>query len=350
MTVSLNGKNLFWAAIAALALLMLFWLRDILPPFLLGAGASYFLDPLVDRLERRGFSRTAATCAVIAGFFTLVLLALALSLPVLLSEIRGLLVKLPDYAAAARGLALGLAETARNTPFLGLDISSWAEKFSGVTSDVFKSAGSVAGRLLGGMAGFVNAATTLLLTPVVAFYMLRDWDRIVGHVESWIPRRHLATARALGREADAVLGGFLRGQLLVCLVLGLFYAIGLTLAGLDFGFAIGLATGLLSFIPWFGMLLGFGLGIVVARVFAAGQLLEGYVLTPRLVGHRVGLHPVWILFALMAGGSLAGFSGLLVAVPAAAVCGVGVRFLLARYRGSSLYVAGEDPSPPPPPR
>ena len=359
MILTLNGKKLFWFGAAALAPLLLFLLRDVLPPFLLGAGAAYFLDPLCDRLERRGFSRTAATCIVTAGFFLLVLLALALALPVLLAELRGLLPKLQGYAATARGLALSFAETARDNP-LGLDITDWTEKFSGIALDAVRNAAGIASRLLVGMAGFLDIATMLVLTPVVTFYMLRDWDRIVSHVESWIPRPNLADARGLARDADFVLGGFLRGQLLVCLVLGLFYATGLTLAGLDFGFAIGLATGLLSFIPWFGMLAGFALGMIVAvlqfgawmpvaviaGVFAAGQVLEGYVLTPRLLGSRVGLHPVWILFALMAGGSLAGFSGMLVAVPVAAVCGVGARFLLARYRNSTLYAAGKDDAPP----
>ena len=191
----------------------------------------------------------------------------------------------------------------------------------------------------------------LVITPLVAFYLLRDWDRIVARIDSLLPSRIRPIVREQAKEIDDILAGFVRGQATVCLLLGVFYAVGLSLAGLDFGVIVGLGTGLISFIPYFGMTIGLvtGMGIAVAQfadwvpiaivagVFAVGQVLEGNVITPRLVGNRVRLHPVWVIFAVLAGGALFGFTGILLALPAAAVIGVLVRFAVSRYQGSSLF-------------
>lgn len=207
----------------------------------------------------------------------------------------------------------------------------------------------------GGLAVF-NALSLVVIMPVVAFYLLRDWDRIVAHVDSLLPRDAADTVREQVREIDDRLSGFVRGQASVCLVLGTWYAVGLTIVGLDFGVLVGVGAGLISFVPYLGTALGLiaGLGLAIAQfdswlpiglvaaVFATGQILEGYVLTPRLVGERVGLHPVWVLFALMAGGALLGFTGVLLAVPAAAVIGVLVRFAIGRYLQSPLYRSRKD--------
>jgi predicted PurR-regulated permease PerM len=211
----------------------------------------------------------------------------------------------------------------------------------------------IAGLLSGGAAA-ANTLSLLVITPVVAFYLLRDWDRIARTVDGWLPRAQAPTLRTLAREVDRTLAGFLRGQGTVCLLLGVFYALGLSLVGLDFGLVIGLLAGLLSFIPFVGSIVGLFLSVglavlqfddwlpvaIVAGVFFVGQGLEGYVLTPRLVGRSVGLHPVWVIFAILAGGALFGFVGVLLAVPVAAVVGVGARFALSRYLASPYYDAG----------
>ena len=210
----------------------------------------------------------------------------------------------------------------------------------------------VAGVLSGG-AAVANTLSLIIITPVVTFYLLRDWDNIAATVDGWLPRAQAPTIRELASEVDRTLAGFLRGQGTVCLLLGVFYAIGLTVAGLDFGLVIGLIAGLLSFIPYVGSIVGLLLSVglaflqfddwlrvaVVAGIFFVGQALEGNVLTPRLVGGRVGLHPVWVIFAILAGGTLFGFVGVLLAVPVAAVIGVGTRFALTRYLDSPYYDA-----------
>jgi predicted PurR-regulated permease PerM len=212
--------------------------------------------------------------------------------------------------------------------------------------------------LTGGLA-LVNLLSLLVVTPIVAFYLLTDWDRMVARVDSWLPRQHVETLRGLAREMDDAMAGFIRGQAVVCLLLGLFYAIGLSLAGLNFGLLIGLGAGVLSFIPYVGSLTGFllsiGVAIVqfwpnwahilaVAAIFALGQFIEGNFLSPKLVGNRVGLHPVWLMFALFAFAYLFGFAGLLLAVPLAAAVGVLTRFALRKYLTSAFYLGPEVPS------
>ena len=204
---------------------------------------------------------------------------------------------------------------------------------------------------------FANLISLLVITPVVAFYLLRDWDRLIARIDTWLPRDHAETIRERVREVDRTLAGFLRGQGTVCLILGLFYAIALSIAGLDFGLVVGLVAGLLSFIPYVGAIIGLVLSVglallqfddwlrvaIVAGIFFVGQAVEGNFLTPKLVGESVGLHPVWIIFGLLAGGALFGFVGVLLAVPAAAVIGVGVRFALDRYLQSPYYRGGGGP-------
>ena len=213
-------------------------------------------------------------------------------------------------------------------------------------------AGAVAGKLAQGGLAIFNLLALLFLTPVVTFYLLRDWERLVDALDGALPRDHAATIRKLAHESNAAIAGYVRGQALVCITLGTIYAIGLSLVGLQFGLVIGLIAGAISFIPFVGtfvgavMALGMALvqfppdwiGVVkVAVVFLIGQMLEGNVLSPKLVGDRVGLHPVWIMFALLAGGALFGFVGVLIAVPVAAVVGVLVRHLIGRYRDSQYY-------------
>jgi predicted PurR-regulated permease PerM len=318
---------------------------------------AYVLDPVCDRIERLGCSRTWATTIVSIGFVLAVAAALLLLLPLLQTQLVDLAKRLPDYAAqlsqhllprlqalAARFGIASLSDLGSNAAGQAGNLLGWVGK-------------ALLGLFTSGMA-LANLLSLLFITPVVAFYLLRDWDRFIGQIDSLLPRAHAAVVRAQIAEIDRSLAGFARGQATVCLLLAAYYAAGLSLVGLQFGLAVGLGIGLLSFIPYVGSIAGFvtAVGIALAQfdswlpvwlvigVFILGQFLEGNVLAPRLVGDRVGLHPVWVIFALLAGGALFGFLGLLLAMPVAAVAGVLTRFAVARYRESPYY-RGEPPWP-----
>jgi predicted PurR-regulated permease PerM len=314
-------------------------------------AVAYLLNPVVERLERRKLSRTAATLIITLAFCLAVATVLMIVAPVLAGQLLGFARRLPQYADALRQRVLPLIELAKDALPPGT-----VEKLQATAMDYVGPAANwlaqVVLRLIGGGVVLVNLLSLAVITPIVAFYMLHDWPHIVTHVDTLLPRRHAATIREQIRLVDRTLAGFLRGQATVCLILACFYGVGLSLAGLDFGLALGIATGLISFVPYVGMGLGLVVGLslalvqfhswlgvgLVAAVFAAGQFIEGNFLTPRLVGERVGLHPAWIIFALLAGGAMFGFLGILLAVPVAAVVGVGVRFAQARYLASAYYL------------
>ena len=342
-------RALSWIGAFALFIGFVLLFESILLPFLVGLAVAYFLDPVCDRLEAMNCSRTVATSLVTAGFFLICILASAILVPVLYKQVVQFSAQLPDLIARLELKARPLIEyfadiKAQNEEglqdFLRASLGSAA-----------KMLGNVGSRLVSGLGAVANLFALLIVTPVVAFYLLRDWDRLVGAVDSWLPRAHAETIREQLRLIDETLAGFVRGQFSVCVLLGVFYAIGLTAFGLPFGAIVGLATGLLSFIPYVGMLSGFavGLGLAIAKfddpmdiglvigVFLVGQVLEGNFLTPKLVGERVNLHAVWILFALMGGGAVFGFVGIMLAVPVAAVIGVMVRFMLGQYLAGPLY-------------
>lgn len=343
-------KLVLWFAVGAGGLLLLWLLRGVLTPFIAGMAVAYFLDPLADRLEERGCSRTLATLLILAAFFVAAIVLLVVLIPVLHAQVAGFASRLPGYVEAARGAIEPLLAQlqAELTPQQVEDIRSAASAYAG---DVVKWLGRALGGIVSGGVAIFNAVSLVVITPLVAFYLLRDWDRIIAWIDGLLPVEAADTIREQVREVDTRLAGFVRGQSTVCLVLGAAYAVGLTVIGLDFGLLVGLGAGLISFIPYLGTAIGFGVGIgiafaqfsdwvpivLVAAVFVTGQVLEGFVLTPNLVGDRVGLHPVWVLFALMAGGVLFGFVGILLALPAAAVIGVVVRFAVSRYRTSALY-------------
>ena len=345
-----QSKTLFWVGGTGLFLLLLYGLREVLPPFVLGMAAAYFLDPACDWLERRGLSRTVATTVITILFFILMIAALSLILPTIFQEAAAFLNRLPHYISSLRERFEPLDQQLRLW-LAAENAQDLAGQVAGFSDEVLKGAGQVAKRLLSGLGAFLGVLSLLLITPLVTFYLLRDWDRIVEWLDSCLPRAGAADIRRLVREIDAALSGFARGQTIVCLTLGVLYAIGLMAVGLEFGFIIGFCTGLVSFIPYVGMILGFAAGmgvalaqfdswlpiLMVAAVFGAGQVLEGWILTPRLIGGRVGLHPVWVVFALLAGGAVFGFVGVLLAVPVAAVLGVVTRDLLRRYLDSPLY-------------
>jgi predicted PurR-regulated permease PerM len=346
----------FWLAAALVFVLILWLLNDILLPFVVGMAVAYFLDPVVVRLQRLGMSRTWATTTVtILAALLAVGLAMAI-LPPLFGEVQSLVTGAPQYFVQAAARLQPLIEPLRER--LGLPTLSVQD----LQADVTQWAGqvlSVVGTLAGGLArrgvALINLLALVFLTPVVTFYLLRDWEKVLAAIDSALPLDHADTIRKLARQSNAAIAGYVRGQALVCISLGAFYAIGLSLVGLQFGLIIGLIAGAISFIPFVGtfsgavMALGMALaqfppdwmGVVkVAIVFLVGQMMEGNVLSPKLVGDRVGLHPVWIMFALLAGGSLFGFVGVLIAVPMAAVIGVVVRHLIGRYRQSGFYRGG----------
>jgi len=334
---------------------LLWLLAGVLLPFVAGMAIAYFLDPLVDRLERWRVPRTVGSILVLIGFALVLVAVILLVVPVLQAQIIGLAESLPGYVEAARERFMPLARRLlRNLSPADVErLRGMAGNFAG---ELMTWLGTVVqGIVTGGLALF-DVLSILFITPVVAFYLMRDWDRMVNALDRWLPRRKVDIIRAQAREVDRTLAGFVRGQASVCVVLGLFYALSLTAAGLTFGFSVGLLAGLLSFIPYVGSLVGFvtstGLAMlqfqewwsvgVVAAIFVVGQAVEGNVLTPKLVGERVGLHPVWVIFALLAGGYLVGFLGVLVALPVAAVIGVLVRFTLRQYLASDLY-SGDRP-------
>jgi predicted PurR-regulated permease PerM len=340
----------FWLASLLLALIALYLLRAVLLPFVAGLALAYFLDPLCDRLEKWGCGRALATTIVLIGFAIFVVVVLLLLIPLIQAQIVGLIGSLPALVA-------GLL--ARMEPLLQFADEHLApEEVSNLKSAITSQAGSIvqwigtalAAVLTGGLA-LVNILSLIFITPVVTFYMLRDWDRLVARIDTCLPRRNADIIRAQARLIDQTLAGYARGQATVCLVLGVLYAAGLSLVGLDYGLVVGLLAGLLSFVPYVGTITGFvtSMGLAFAQfsdplsiglvfgIFLIGQVLEGYVLTPRLVGDRIGLHPVWVIFALLAGGTLFGFVGVLLGLPAAAVVGVLTRFALGRYMDSPYY-------------
>ena len=351
----------FWGGALVVLILLIVLFHGIMLPFMVGAALAYLFDPMTDRLQRLRLSRLAASLVVLGLFFLALILLLMLLVPLIASQLAGFIEKLPATLSRLQQLAVeyGGPVIAR------LGGSAAIENLRNSAGDLVSQGASWAAGFLGslwagGMA-FLNIASLIVVTPVVAFYMLMDWDRMVAKVDGWVPVMHRATVRSLARQIDRAIAGFLRGQALVCLLLGTFYAVGLSLAGLNFGALIGLGSGILSFIPYVGTLTGFIVSTAIAIVqfwpdwtmiavvigiFIAGQFFEGNILSPKLVGDAIGVHPVWLMFALFAFGSLFGFVGLLLAVPLAATAGVLARFALAQYLASSIYDDGKGEDAP----
>lgn len=351
-TIATFIRRLQWAALALGALWIVWLLAPILSPFVFAALLGWLGDPLVDRLERAGRTRNTAVILVFSVMTTVLVLALLVLVPLLEQQLVTLVESLPRYRDWFVGTALPWFE--RRT---GLEILSWLdpEHLFNLIRAHWERAGGVAATVLGyvSRSGFALLAwfANLVLLPVLTFFFLRDWDLLVERIGLLVPRDHQDTVRRLARESDAVLGGFLRGQTLVMLILGVLYAMGLWAVGLDLGILIGVIAGLLTFVPYLGpaaiVVFGGTAALVqfgdwqhlagVAVVFTVGQVIESYWLTPKLVGDRIGLHPMAVIFAVMAGGSLFGFLGMLLALPVAAVANVLLRFAHERYTGSRLY-------------
>jgi predicted PurR-regulated permease PerM len=348
----MSGRTqaLFWVLLVAFFFLGLWLLAEILLPFVAGVVIAYLLDPLVDRLRQHRVPRGLASFIVLLLFLLVVVLVLLLLVPLLQAEIGDLVRRVPQLVAMSQRLADHLMTLAEKyaTPE---DMQRARAAVGARVGDVFGWFVQLLQTVLTSSVALFNVLSLVFITPVVAFFLLRDWDRMLAQIDSWLPREHAPVIRAQAAKVDETLSGFLRGQGTVCLLLGAFYAVALALAGLDFGLVIGVFIGLISFIPFAGSMVGAVLSIgltavqfgdwthilVVAGIFIFGQIVEGNFLTPKLVGDRVNLHPVWVIFALLAFGALFGFVGVLLAVPVAAILGVLVRFALARYLASPLY-------------
>ena len=357
----LRRQAIFWllAALAFIGFLYLF--RSILLPFVAGMILAYFLDPVADRLERFGLSRALATTLIVASFLVGFVIALLLVVPILVSQLAEFITRIPHYVTRLQFIVTDFDPDWLSRT-LGVEPSSLREGLSGLLTQAAGFLTTLFQSLWNSGRALIDIAGLFVITPVVAFYMLLDWDRMVDRVDSLIPRDHLNTVRQIATDIDRSLAGFVRGQGTLCLVLGIYYALGLTLEGVNFGLLIGLFAGFVSFIPYVGAALGLVLAVgvalvqfwpewhmilLVAGIFVVGQTIEGNILQPKLVGRSVGLHPVWLIFALFAFGLLFGFVGLLIAVPAAAAIGVLVRFALSRYLMSPLYTGGKGPQAEP---
>ena len=350
MTTGQRQQALFWVGVLVVFFLLVHLLSAILLPFVAGSVIAYFLDPAVRQLERWRVPRSAATLLALLLFALVVIVVIALLVPLLQLQATELARRVPVLVEATRqrlGQLMQLAQE-RLAPE---DVAKLRDVLGSSVADVTSWAARLLQSLLTSGMALANLLSLIFITPVVSFFLLRDWDRIIARIDSWLPRHQVATIREQARLIDATLAGFVRGQLLVCLVVGVYYAVALSAIHLEFGLIIGILAGILTFIPYVGFATGFLLALSLALVqfgdlrgilwvvgvFAAGQVLESNVLAPKLVGERVHLHPVWVIFALLAFGSVFGFLGVLLALPAAAVLGVLVRFALGRYLMSPLY-------------
>jgi predicted PurR-regulated permease PerM len=354
--MSPERRLVLWLLVFVGAGLLIYLLRAALFPFVAGMVVAYLLDPLADKLEARRCPRGVAAALIVGAFLAALVTLIIILVPVLSTQTTELIARIPDYLERFREFAQPLIVQLRAS-LSDAQVERLREAANDVSGSAVGWLGAILRQLASGGAALLGIVSLAVIMPVVAFYLLRDWDRIVDFINRLLPRESAETIRVQVREIDARLSGFLRGQALVCLILGTFYAVGLSLVGLDFALLVGMGAGLISFIPYFGTAVGLisGLGLALAQfsewlpiilvgaVFGAGQMLEGLFLTPKLVGDRVGLHPIWVLFALMAAGSLFGFTGILLAVPAAAMIGVVVRFIIDRYLGSALYQSAGGP-------
>ncbi len=351
--MSTSRPILFWIATFAATAAVVILLHQVLLPFVAGMVLAYLLDPLANRIERLGVNRAVATLAIIAFAVALITVMIILTMPVVVRELSHFAERFPVYVRRLHTLATdpdrpwlskivgeGLGETERSIGELTKFASGWLDS-------ILRSAWS-GGRAL------ISILSIGIVTPIVACYLLYDWNKMIATVDNWIPPAHRETVRALAREIDKTISGFVRGQSTLCFVLAVYYAVALRLVGLEHGILIGIAAGLISFIPYLGSLSGLAVStciaiaqfspdwtpiLLVPAVFVIGQSLADYVLAPYLVGRRVHLNPVWVMFALFAFGYLFGFIGLLIAVPLASAIGVLTRFAFRTYYGSSLYAS-----------
>jgi predicted PurR-regulated permease PerM len=350
--VTLGRQIVFWVAAAVGFLLLLRLFEGILLPFVGGMFLAYLLNPIARWLERRGLNRVVATSLILIVFLIVGIVGMVVILPAIFNQITGFLERVPTYIAHLQAFLSEHAETNRLADAIGVDATELQSAVTNLVSQGTSWAGSVVKSVWSGSQALISVLSLVVVTPVIAFYLLIDWDRMVKTLDNLLPREHADTIRELLREMDRAVSGFIHGQVSLCLILGVFYAVALVAVGLNHGLVIGLMAGFISFVPYLGSGLGFVVSVgvafnqfwpdsvmvgIVVAIFLIGQFLEGNVLQPKLVGGRVGLHPVWLIFALFAFGYLFGFAGMLIAVPASAAVGVLVRFFVRRYRESRIY-------------
>ncbi|PQO23911.1 AI-2E family transporter [Rhodobacteraceae bacterium WD3A24] len=346
MSLPVRDQAKYWGVAAAVAMLLLWYLGDVILPFVLGGAIAYLLDPVADRLERLGTSRAVATAIIAVGAGLIFVVLALLVIPTLVQQTAELINVAPDIF---RNLHAFLTE---RFPDLVEPDSVLRRSLDQIGQTIQSRGLQVLNTALASLSSLIDVALLFIITPVVAVYLLVDWDNMIARIDELLPREHAPVIRQLASEIDASLAGFVRGMGTVCLILGTYYAVALMLLELQFGLVVGFVAGILTFIPYVGAIVGGALAIGLAlfqfwgdwlwiiavwAVFQAGQFIEGNLLTPKLVGSSVGLHPVWLLLALSVFGALFGFVGMLVAVPLAAAIGVLVRFAAQQYRISRLY-------------
>jgi predicted PurR-regulated permease PerM len=351
MALPVNDQAKYWSIAIAVIMALLWLLGDVILPFILGGAIAYCIDPIADRLERLGLSRVASVAVItLVTILTFILLFL-LVIPTLVQQTAQLIEIAP---ALFNRLQTALTD---RFPDLMDESSAIHQQLITVGETIQSKGGELINGVLSSALGLINVLILLVVVPVVAFYLLLDWDNMTAKIDEMLPRDHAPVLRQLAAQVDSTLASFIRGQGTVCLVLGTYYAITLMFAGLNFGLVVGFIAGLISFIPYIGALIGgilaiglalfqfwgdwFSIG-VIGVIFVVGQFLEGNILTPKLVGGSIGLHPVWLLFALSVFGSLFGFVGMLVAVPVAAMIGVFARYGIEQYKDSVLYRGQQD--------
>lgn len=353
-----DSRRWVWLGVVVLLCVFIYLLHPILTPFLVALGLAYLFDPLVDRLEKYGLSRTWGVVAVFALFTLIVMAMLLVLVPMLAKQLLRLYELAPQMLDWLQHTAMPWAQAK-----LGLNDGFWKfDKVKAAISEHMGQTTDIVGVVLSqatasGLA-LIGLLANLVLIPVVSFYLLRDWDLMMAKIRSLLPRDNEERIVSLAGECHEVLGAFVRGQLLVMLALGVIYAAGLMLVGLELGLLIGLIAGMAAIVPYMGFVIGIGAALIaglfqfggdlypmvgIVAVFMVGQALEGMVLTPLLVGDRIGLHPVAVIFAILAGGELFGFTGVLLALPVAAVIMVLVRHLKDLYKDSQMYSGADDP-------
>ncbi|MCU4654852.1 AI-2E family transporter [Roseibacterium sp. SDUM158016] len=346
MALPVRQQLTYWGIASAALIVVLWFLGQVILPFIVGGAIAYFLDPVADRLEKLGLSRILSTVVIFVFGTLIVVLAGLVVVPLLIQQATDLIGAAPTLFEQLR---TWLTE---RFPQVMDETSPLRSSLASIGQTIEARGGELLQRVLSSAAGVVNVLVFLVVVPVVAFYLLMDWDRMIARIDELLPRDHAPVVRRLAGEIDRTLASFVRGQGTVCLILGTFYAVALMIVGLQFGLVVGLLAGLLTFIPYVGALVGgllsvglalfqfwgdWWLIVAVAAIFQVGQMVEGNILTPKLVGSSVGLHPVWLIFALSAFGTLFGFVGMLVAVPVAAAIGVLVRFAIEQYKEGRLY-------------
>lgn len=346
-----NTNFAFWFLACLLFCFLFYSLRSILLPFVVGVILGYMFDPLVSRFEKMKMSRTFATFFVFLLVILIVVPLAVLICGVINNQVGILISSVPTYAAALGKKAVPILEYLQNY-FPALDAESLKKTIADNAAHTLKFSGKLLQSIFENSMAIVNVLSLLLITPVVTFYLLRDWNVLAQKTNDLLPRKHKKEIEGILKQIDEALSGFIRGQFGVCVILGTYYAIGLKLIGLELGLLVGFIAGIISFIPYVGSITGFVLSMILAfsefndwphivavvAVFLIGQFIEGNFLTPKLVGDKVGLHPVWIMFALLAGGALMGFLGLMIAVPVAAVAGILMRYGIKKYKQSGLYL------------